>query len=412
MYKRVMAPRHYWKRLIVVAAGALVLAGCAPSPAPRLDYHGDPNVRGSVAKVERIDGYSLLHMRGLLWLVKFPEPVPISQGIALYRISYWSVTDGKAVLVSGLISVPGNGTPRGTVLWMHGTHDNRKDSVSYPGSSDGILPSGLFAGAGYVLLAPDLVGLGVSQEPQAYLYNPSTIDVTLDFLRAAQTVTKDFGLAWNSNLYLVGFSEGGHAAAVIQRELEQHSNPAWQIKASAGIAGPYKLADISFSFALHGQSPEDSLYMATVALSYATYYHQPLGSVLTERYAQIVPSLFDGDHALDDIRKVMPADPRSMFTTEFLEAFDRKAPNWFSTAWRDNQIDAWAPKAPFRAYFGEKDIDVSPLEAKTFVTEAKSLGGDAELVSVGPYDHNESVLHAAPLVRRWFDELTAAGAAR
>ena len=32
-------------------------------------------------------------------------------------------------------------------------------------------------------------------------------------------------------------------------------------------------------------------------------------------------------------------------------------------------------------------------------------GGDVTLVSVGEYGHDESVLHAALLVRRWFDKL-------
>jgi pimeloyl-ACP methyl ester carboxylesterase len=398
------------KPVAAAVIGALAFVGYAPSPAAPLTYHGDPSVRGSVAEVTPVGAYSALHMRALLWLAKLP--VTASTGARLYRVSYWSVTDGKPVLVSGLMGVPDRDPPRGTVVWMHGTHDSRTDSMTNPKSQEGMLVSVVFAGGDYLLLAPDLVGLGVSKDPQAYFYNPSTIDVTEDFLRAAQTVTKDLRRTWNPNLYLTGFSQGGHSAAILQRELEQHPNPAWRVKASAGVAGPYNLADISLPYAMNGHSPEDSAYLSTLALSYSTYYHQPLESVLTKPYAGTVERLFDGDHGVDEIQKAMPSNPRALFTPAFLAAFDAKAPNWFSSAWRDNQANAWAPKAPFRAYYGDNDVDVSPQDAKTFVAQAKSLGGDAEAISVGPYDHGGSALQAAPRIRQWFDTLSDGAGSR
>jgi hypothetical protein len=48
------------------------------------------------------------------------------------------------------------------------------------------------------------------------------------------------------------------------------------------------------------------------------------------------------------------------------------------------------------------------FDAKAFVADAKRRGGNAEAVSVGPRDHGESILQAAPLIRPWFDTLSAA----
>jgi len=364
--------------------------------------------RGSVAKVEPIGAFSALHLKVLLLAVGIQAPV--KHGIHLYRVSYWSVTDGAPVLVSGLMTVPDGKAPRGTVVWMHGTHDARADSLSNAGSEEATLASAVFAGGGYLLLAPDLVGLGVSKGPQAYFVNESTVDVTLDFLRAAKSASVQSGRPWNTNLYLTGFSQGAHAAALLQRTLEQHPDPAWHVVAGAGIAGPYRLGDISFPFALNGRSPGDADYLATVSLSYATYYHRPLESVLAEPYAQSVARLFDGDHSLAEIAKAMPANPRALFTPEVLAAFDGKDSDWFVDALRANQIDHWAPRAPFRAYFGDNDVDVSPADAKALAADAKALGGDAQAISVGPYDHGGSALHAAPLIRQWFDQLSGGGA--
>ncbi|HXQ09746.1 MAG TPA: hypothetical protein VN805_01980 [Caulobacteraceae bacterium] len=400
-------PRQLAKLAALFAAALVLWLGVAER-ARAADEPGAPGARGSVAQIEPIGAYSALRLKVLLLAAGLQARV--TKGTHLYRVSYWSVTDGAPVLVSGLMTVPDGVAPRGTVVWMHGTHDARADSLSNPGSEEGLLASALFAGGGYLVLAPDLVGLGVSKGPQAYFVNASTVDVTFDFLRAAKGASAQANRPWNANLYLTGFSEGGHAAALLQRALEQHPDPAWHVVAGAGIAGPYRLADISFPFALNGRSPGDSDYLATVSLSYATYYHRPLDSVLAQPYAQSVAQLFDGDHSLAEIAKAMPSNPRLLFTPEVLAAFDGKGSDWFVDALRANQIDHWAPRAPFRAYFGDNDVDVSPADAKALVADAKALGGEAEAISVGPYDHGGSALHAAPLIRQWFDQLSAGAA--
>ena len=230
-------------------------------------------------RVEAVGTYPAPVLRLLIWYAKPPAPIAVKEGIRLYRVTYWSQTNGSPVLVSGLMAVPNQATPSGTVIWMHGTNVDRKDSPSAPSLQDGVLLSGAFAGGGYLYLAPDLVGLGVSKGPQAYLYNPSTIAVTLDFLTAAQRVTADLHRPWSPALYVAGFSQGGHDAAVIARELERLRQPQWRLQAAAGIEGAYNLADISVPLAMTGASPSHAIYLTTLALAYATDYGRPLESV-------------------------------------------------------------------------------------------------------------------------------------
>ena len=132
------------------------------------DYRGDPSTPGSVARVERLGGYPALALRAMIWCARAPAPIPVSTGVDLYRISYWSTTGGAPMLVSGLMSVPQRGDPRAIALWMHGTNADRPNSISRPTLQEGLTASAIFGGGGYLMLAPDLVGLGVSQAPQAY----------------------------------------------------------------------------------------------------------------------------------------------------------------------------------------------------------------------------------------------------
>ena len=383
-----------------VATGPLA-AGCG---ARRPIYRSDPGVGGSVARVERLGGYPDEVLRVLLWAAKMPAPVPVVAGVDLYRVSYWSQTNGRPALVSGLMSVPRAPVLRGVVLWMHGTNIDRARSVSKPSLQEGVTASAVL-GCGYLMLAPDLLGLGVSRAVQAYLYNPSTIAVTLDFLAAAQAVARNLGKRWAPDLYIAGFSQGGHSTAVIHREIERRGGAGGlSVRAAAGVAGAYNLADISIPFAMRGRSSQDSVYLSSGVLSYATYGGHPLETVLAD--GPLARRLLDGDHA-DEAAVRMPASPRTLFTQAFLDAFDAGRPNWFIDTARANEAYKWAPKAPFRAYVGEADVDVPPEDSEGFIAEARRRGGNAELVSVGRYDHNDTVFHAAPRIRAWFDALSA-----
>ena len=387
--------------LAVGGAVGPVLAACSPRlPA----YRGDPATPGSVAGVEHLAGYPAFALRALLGYAKLPAPAPVATGVDLYRITYWSTTAGAPVLVSGLMSVPQGGLPRGTVLWMHPTNAARSQSISRP-SLEGVSAAAIFAGGSYLLLAPDLVGLGVSHAPQAYLYSPSTIAVTLDFLNAARRVAADLGKIWRSELYIAGFSQGGHSTAVIHRELERRLDPAWQVKASAAIAGAYNLAGAVFPFALQGKSSRDTMYLGLLAISYATYDGHPLESVLAPATAPLMRRLLDGDHA-SEISAKAPADPRSIFTPQFLADFDAGRSNWFIAAMRANAADDWAPKAPLRAYVGDADLDAPPTDSRAFVAGSRKLGGRVQLVDVGGFDHVNTCYHALPRVRAWFDNLS------
>jgi pimeloyl-ACP methyl ester carboxylesterase len=401
--------RHHRRSLLAGLGAGLVTTSGLVACSQRLPaYRGDPGTPGSVAKVEHLAGYPALVLRGLIAYGKMPAPIPVSSGIDLYRISYWSRTNGQPVLVSGLMAVPQGRQPRATMLWMHGTNSDRKSSLSAP-SLEGILAGAIFAGGDYLMLAPDLIGLGVSRAPQAYLYNPSTIAVTLDFLKAARTVAADLGKAWRPGLYIAGFSQGGHSTAVIHRELERRGDPAWRVKASAAIAGAYDLADITLPFAMQGRSNQDTTYLGLVAISYATYYGQPLTSILAPATLPLVRTLLDGAHT-NEIKAKMPANPRSIFTPEFLADFDAGRTDWFIAAMRENAVREWAPKAPFRAYVGDADVDVPPTDARAFVARSQSLGGQAQLVDLGRFDHGGTAYHAVPQIRAWFDALSAGSA--
>lgn len=398
------------KLLLIVVALGLVAAGIAWALAPPR-YPGVSAIKdsgttpGSVISVERIGGHNRLVLRVLSQIGKLPLSAPITDGAEMFRIRYWSEIDGHPVEASGLLSLPyatlGGHRLRGKVMYLHGTSPDRTASPSAPGALEGLLSTAVFAGGGYALLAPDYIGLGQSHAGQTYLHAGATAAAARDLITAANRVTAAMHVPTSPDLYLVGFSQGGHATAVVQRALEAQPLPGTDIKAAAAIAGAFDLGGISVPFAL---ANKHSLYLAYLAQSYATQYHQPLGSLLVPHYAAIVPTLFDGNHSVDAISAALPPDPRTMFRPELF--VDDADPSWFEAALGDNEAFNWQPKAPLRLYFGDRDTDVSPRDSKRFHDISRPLGGNVTLVPLGAYDHGESALQAVPMARLWFDQLS------
>jgi hypothetical protein len=203
---------------------------------------------------------------------------------------------------------------------------------------------------------------------------------------------------------VTGFSQGGHATAVVQRDLEARPIPGVTVKAAAAISGAFDLAGISVPYAFQHKH---SLYLAYITTSYAAQYHVPLGTVIAEHYAKELPDLFDGDHKVDAISAALPADPRDLFRPEALTEIEANKPNWFTEGLAANEAFRWAPKAPLRLYFGDKDTDVSPQDSRHFAAEAAKLGGHIRLMPQGPYDHVGTALQAVPRIRVWFDQISA-----
>lgn len=362
---------------------------------------------GGLVQVTHLGTYSAPLLDLLVWQAQVPGTITISHGTDLYRLRYWTTDPtGRFTIVSGLVAVPQDTTPRGIVCYQHGTETDRSTSPSSPSLGDGVLGAAILAGGGYLFVAPDGIGLGTSKEIDPYLYVPSEVHVTLDLLTATHTLITHLGIRWSPRLFLTGFSAGGHATLAVQRALQQTPLPSVQVVASAPVAGPYDLAQVSFPFALAGHSTADSAYLAELVYAYATIYRQPLTSVLQAPYAQRIPALFDGTHAVDQVIAALPREPRELFTPTFLSQYTSGTGNWFLRALAENQVDEWAPVDPVRLYYGTADVDVTPQAALVAAAHMQALHGQVQAISVGHYDHDGSLYQAMSPIRAWFDSLS------
>jgi pimeloyl-ACP methyl ester carboxylesterase len=354
--------------------------------------------------VKHVKGYTKFRLKALLALARLPSPLAVSCGVDLYRVEYSTELMGQPVQASGLVAVPRGQEPRGTIMWMNGTNVTRAEAPSM-GSRTGLLVSAAFAGAGFTLLAPDYIGLGTSRSFHPYMHGPSTLSACIDFLEAIRDHSQELGIPWRQKVGLVGFSQGAYSTCVLQRELENHPIYGVDVVGAAAIATPLNLAGIQFPHAIEGTAASHSLYLSYIAYSYCQLYSQPLQSLIRDEWSPVVAEMFDGQHTGDQVMETLPSTPRAIFRTEVIRDFLEGNPSWFREALTDNEGFGWAPAAPLRFYMGSADTDVTPEDARASLQAMRQRGGDVDLIELGNFDHEQTVLHAVPRIPGWFRDL-------
>ncbi len=386
-------------------AGVWVSTQSCTSDAVGIREVGNIDYEGRVHSLETLGRYSTTETRTLFSLAGDPDLFSVETEYYLYRVVYptQDVHSGTT-LVSGLVAIPATRDVKGVVSWHHGTNTYRPNSISKPSIPEGLGVAALFASDRYILVAPDYIGLGTSTERHPYYDWPSTVSTIVDLLHIAELMLESISDHPDYDVYLAGFSQGGGATAAVQRFLEQDGPTGLQVRGAATISGAFNLSEISFPHAIESDNP---FYLAALVSAFSYIYNQPLDGVVRDAYVDDVMDWFDGTHDQDFIMKHLPSSVDEFLTDEFMTHYvaGEKEPRWFYDGLAMANTYDYAPQAPLRLLYGTTDNVVIPKEAQAAFAHMRALGGNVELVEVGPFDHDQIALKSLPSIQRWFDQL-------
>jgi hypothetical protein len=130
--------------------------------------------------------------------------------VKLYRLKYQSVTpelDNCPTVASGLVAILETGQKRmPMVSYQHGTVLDRNYVPSnIAASMETRLMLAQFAAQGYIVMAADYFGRGVSDLPDSYLVKNSTRQAGFDMLQATRAFLHTQGQE-DSHLFISGWS--------------------------------------------------------------------------------------------------------------------------------------------------------------------------------------------------------------
>jgi pimeloyl-ACP methyl ester carboxylesterase len=263
-----------------------------------------------------------------------------------YRLSYLT-TDarGKEVVASGLVSVPMKpaGARSPLLSYQHATI--YKDAQAPSNNPKPAEPPVVVASLGYIVLAADYVGYGVSKgTPHPYLLSAPSASAVVDLLTAASSWRRQNGVADNGQLFLTGYSQGGYVSVAAHRAMQASGSPHLEsLAAVAPGAGPYD-AGATLDELLRRVRVEHPLLGALIDPGLLRH----MGSSLRRAVRQAL------------LKQLMPADADVVFDTTLI---DNYLADDAAAIERHSSVHNWAPAVPARFFHGRDDRTVPYVSA-------------------------------------------------
>jgi hypothetical protein len=316
---------------------------------------------------------------------------------------------GEQTTASGLECAPvGAPGPRPLLSYQHGTVSSDSEIPSAREGIDGLSLSLFYATAGYVTSSADYLGFGAAPGLHPYLHASTEATASVDMIRAVRRHAGETGITFGPQLFLAGYSQGGHATMALHRALEADYATELPVSASVAMAGPYDMSKTTLEAAFATPSPATPTYLAYLLVAYDMIYDVYPSPEAAFVDAEAVLPLFDRKHTFEDIMKALPKTPEAVLRPEFLDALRSNTDHPFRVALRANDVYDWKPRAPVRLCHGGADRDVAFQNAVVARERMKALGGDVELVEVGAQlDHGTAGIPCEVASRRFFDDLVA-----
>mgnify|MGYP000999515628 CR=1 FL=1 len=336
---------------------------------------------------------------------------PLRSNVTVYRLNYPTEANGEPVVASALVAMPtALAGPLPVISFQNGTITRDADAPtrSWPAVNTRVLTG--IAAFGYAVVIPDYIGFGASADiVHPYLCADATVDAVVDALDyvLADSRAVDAGYSLSGDLFLLGYSQGGHATLAVARDLEENDSN-YTLRAVAAGAGPYDLTAVN-NYIIEQDTYAEPFYAPYTLIAFRAmgFITQPLSTFLQEPYASLVEDLFDGQRSPADINAALPTRISELYAPELTSGFDSSevfAP--LREAFVDNSIGPWTAEAPIRLYHGTADVNLPASISTRMQSDLENAGAvSVSFIAIDGRDHSEAGPYMILDALAWFNEL-------
>ncbi|MCB0763543.1 MAG: hypothetical protein KDB84_02480 [Flavobacteriales bacterium] len=329
--------------------------------------------------------------------------------VEVHRLVYNTVdAHGAPTLASGAIVVPvQNACYHALAAYMHGTILNRED---VPSRLSGEIIVGYFLGsAGYVAVLPDYLGLGDGPGRHPYVHARSEATACVDMLRAAREYCDQHGTLLNGQLFLAGYSQGGHACMATHKYIQEEVGGEFTVTASAPCSGPYDVSGVQAEVMVSPDPYPAPYYLPYVIFSYGYVYpdlYSDISEVFKEPWATTLPPLFQGNNGSGAVDAVMPDVPSTILQDSVLQNFSTMPDHRMRVALRENDLYDWAPLAPVKMIYCQGDNHVFYRNSIVALDAMQANGAQqVSTMDLGGLDHGDCAYPALLQAKAMFDAM-------
>jgi hypothetical protein len=347
--------------------------------------------------------------------------LPVRYDVAAYKLIYNTIdVHGNPTIASGVAMIPLNlqeNCGAAILSYQHGTI-TVKEQVPSRLSQEAFIAVGA-ATDGYVACVADYLGLGDSPGFHPYIHAASEATAVIDMIRATRNYCAANNIPLNEQLFLTGYSQGGHATMATHRAMQLDYSTEFNVTASVPMSGPYDVGGVQTDLLTAAQPYPEPNYLPYIVLAYREAYPDlaatfpSLSDIFISPYDEQIPALFDGLQGSGDINSAMPASsiPADIVRPEVFADFQTNPNHPLRLALDDNNTyTGWIPEAPMKLQFCTNDQSVIYLNAKVAYEHFQSVGfNDIDTLNVNPnLDHYPCAQPSILFAKLWFDQQRSA----
>lgn len=372
--------------------------------------------QGQLVSIEKLATFTKAQQDSLQATVN-PVPTPALYDVDYYRVLYLTpyLHPDSLVQASMGLAVPLNTDCEVPIaVYGHGTQMNTQVSASRMNSNQWEVGM-IFAGSGYTVALPDYLGIGFFDTTKIpihpYTHTFSQGNTMINAARAARNVLDSLGTSDNGQLFIWGYSQGGHATAAAVKILESEFPGEFNIAGSAPMSGAYDTKNAQVDLMASFDPYPTPGYLPFILLAYQSIYgnlYNDIRDVMKSPYDTTVPPLFaDRVSGNGPINNACNPVPRLMIEDVYIDSFFNDPNFSLRLALADNDlVDGWAPQSPMRMYFCSGDDQVSYLNSINAYTAWTAAGAPAlDTVNFGNFNHNDCAPFAFINAKAYFDSL-------
>ena len=339
----------------------------------------------------------------------------LSHDVEMYRVSYEMPFLEEQIWVSGAAFLPIGFNPEEEypiLVFNHGTTFVR---TSAPSFKDQVNNMGyLMSSLGFIVLMPDYVGLGESQIMHPYCHAESESDCGWYLVKAFVDSQLELDVNHNGNLFISGYSQGGHVAMAMAKDLLPASiENEVEIRAVAPLSGPYDMSGIQLPLTFEEISYSNPAYLFYILKGWNDVYgdlYTDFSDICNEPYASIIEPMLNGEYSADEINAQCPEILTDLFSEDLIQEVLNNPDHIVMQRAQENDVYEWIPTMPMRINYCTQDEEVFYLNALS--AEAWMVENGAEDVvayNMGNVNHNTCALPAITMSVLWFYSINQGG---
>jgi pimeloyl-ACP methyl ester carboxylesterase len=330
---------------------------------------------------------------------------PVDYDVQNYAITY-TTTDafGQPDTATGLLCIP---EERDLVfplaVYNHGTVDRRDAVLSVEGNQERLVAQGAAAN-GFITLAPDYLGLGGSDGIHPYLHAPTEASAAIDMVIAVRAWLDDQNIPRNDQVFVTGYSQGGHASMATHKAMEASSEGP-SITAAAHLSGGYVISPPTAGLlAISDVEVGGFRFFLNQVIGYEFVYNLYGGvdSLFVEPYRTFVQDFVADRTDLTQLAVRVDSTLRAnegvvgdIFSPQYVIDVTNQDSTLLAV-YAENTVSDFAPEVPTLIYYCNADEVVSPAQAQAAFASMTSLGSTNVIIEDGgALNHLDCVQPAA-----------------